>query len=97
MIQSKFRVTKDGKTKLVDLTKAPYSSLVDGRLVLNKEMIEDALLSNFSFRIPTSSHQSGAILKVVGFLPEASGDMLVVPKEQTVQLGEDYDVDKRTL
>jgi hypothetical protein len=97
LIQSKFRVTKDGKTKLVDLTKAPYSSLVDGRLVLNKEMIEDALLSNFSFRIPTSSHQSGAILKVVGFLPEASGDMLVVPKEQTVQLGEDYDVDKRTL
>jgi len=97
LIQSKFRVTKDGKTKLIDLTKAPYSNMVDGRLILNKEMIEDALLSNFSFRIPTSSHQSGAILKVVGFLPEASGDMLVVPKEQTVQLGEDYDVDKRTL
>jgi hypothetical protein len=97
LMQSKFRKTEiiNGKkvTRLIDLTKAPYS--VNG--VLNKELIDDELLSNFSFRIPTSSHQSGAILKVVGFLPEASGDMLVVPKEHTQQLGEDFDIDKRTL
>lgn len=102
LVQSKFRKTyKDAsgkiKTKLVDLTKAPYSRMENGLLVLNEGMIDDELLTNFSFRIPTSSHQSGAILKVVGFLPEASGDMVVVPKEHTKQIGEDFDIDKRTL
>lgn len=102
LVQSKFRKTyKDAsgkiKTKLVDLTKAPYSRMENGVLVLNEGMIDDELLTNFSFRIPTSSHQSGAILKVVGFLPEASGDMVVVPKEHTKQIGEDFDIDKRTL
>ena len=100
LIQSKFRITKeDGTTELIDLTKAPYSTIDEktGKKLLNKEMIDQALLSMFSFRIPTSSHQSGAILKVVGFLPEASGDLIVVPKEHTKQIGEDYDIDKRNI
>ena len=100
LIQSKFRITKeDGTTELIDLTKAPYSEedKATGKKVLNKEMIDQALLSMFSFRIPTSSHQSGAILKVVGFLPEASGDLIIVPKEHTKQIGEDYDIDKRNI
>jgi len=102
LLQSKFRKTTIGtdgkkKTELIDLTKEPYSTMQNGILVLNQDMIDDELLSNFSFRIPTSSHQSGAILRVVGFLPEASGDMLVVPKEHTQQLGEDFDIDKRTV
>ena len=100
LIQSKFRITKeDGTTELIDLTKAPYSTIDEktGKKVLNKEMIDENLLSMFSFRIPTSSHQSGAILKVVGFLPEASGDLIVVPKEHTKQIGEDYDIDKRNI
>lgn len=102
LIQSKFRKTyRDDKgelkTKLIDLTKEPYSRIENGILVLNTNMIDNELLNSFSFRIPTSSHQSGAILKVVGFLPEASGDMLVVPKEHTKQIGEDFDIDKRTV
>lgn len=100
LIQSKFRITKeDGTIELIDLTKEPYSTedKATGKKVLNKEMIDQALLSMFSFRIPTSSHQSGAILKVVGFLPEASGDLIVVPKEHTKQIGEDYDIDKRNI
>lgn len=102
LIQSKYRITTkdaDGKrvTKLIDLTSDEYSKEVDGFRILDLTKIDKELLSHFSFRIPTSSHQSGAILKVVGFLPEASGDMLVVPKEHTQQLGEDYDIDKRTL
>lgn len=100
LIQSKFRITKkDGTTELIDLTKAPYSTVDEktGKKVLNLNMIDSNLLSMFSFRIPTSSHQSGAILKVVGFLPEASGDLIVVPKEHTKQIGEDYDIDKRNI
>lgn len=102
LVQSKFRVTtkdENGKetTKLIDLKDPKYSTMQGGFRVLNLEMFDEELLSSFSFRIPTSSHQSGAILKIVGFLPEGNADMLVVPKEQTVQLGEDYDIDKRTL
>ena len=62
---------------------------------LNLDKIDNELLSNFSFRIPTSAHQSGAILKVVGFLPENMGDLLIVPDEHTKQIGEDFDIDKR--
>ena len=86
------------KTKLVDLTKAPYSKRdADGYLYLDLNMMDSELLEQFSFRIPTSSHQSGAMLKIVGFLPEAMGDILVVPKEHTVQIGEDFDIDKRNI
>lgn len=99
LIQSKFRkrVFEDGvwKMKLIDLRE--YTEVVNGRLVLKQGVIDDELLTNFSFRIPTSTHQSGAILRVVGFLPESSGDTIVVPKEHTTQIGEDYDIDKRTL
>lgn len=102
LVQSKFRRTykdENGKlvTKLIDLTDEKYSEVRDGFRYLKLDMIDEDLLKNFSFRIPTSSHQSGAILKVVGFLPEQSGDMVVVPKEHTQQIGEDFDVDKRTL
>ena len=99
LIASKFRITKNGKTELIDLTKEPYSTRnpQTGLLELNEGMIDDELLQQFSFRIPTSSHQSGAILRVVGFLPEASGDTIVVPKEHTKQIGEDFDIDKRNV
>ena len=99
LLQSKFRVStiKDGKlvTELIDFLKPPYLKEVDGVKVIDTSKIDPDLLSRFSLRIPVSSHQSGVMLKVVGFLPEASGDMIVVPKEHTQQLGEDYDIDKR--
>ena len=86
------------KTKLIDLTQAPYAKRdADGYLYLDLNMVDSDLLEQFSFRIPTSSHQSGAMLKIVGFLPEAMGDILVVPKEHTVQIGEDFDIDKRNI
>jgi len=99
LLQYKFRVStiKDGKlvTELIDFSKPPYLKEVDGVKVIDTSKIDPDLLSRFSLRIPVSSHQSGVMLKVVGFLPEASGDMIVVPKEHTQQLGEDYDIDKR--
>lgn len=99
LLQSKFRVStiKDGKlvTELIDFSKPPYLKEVDGVKVIDTSKIDPDLLSRFSLRIPVSSHQSGVMLKVVGFLPEVSGDMIVVPKEHTQQLGEDYDIDKR--
>ena len=65
----------------------------DGQLDTNK--LPEELLNMFSFRIPTSSHQSGVLIKVVGFLPHSSADLMIVPKEHTTQIGEDYDIDTR--
>lgn len=93
---------EDGTTtrKYIDFTSEKYSKdiIEDGKVVgraLNTDMIDKELLEMFAFRIPTSSHQSGVIIEVAGFLPEAMGDALVVPREHTTQLGEDYDIDKR--
>lgn len=85
--------------ELIDLTQEPYSTFDEerGTYILNEKALPPNLREMFSFRIPTSSHQSGAMLEVVGFLPPGSGDTVVVPKEHTTQIGEDFDVDKRSL
>lgn len=63
--------------------------------VIDLEKLPKDLLSMFSFRIPTSSHQSGTVIEVAGFLPHNMGDLMIVPKDHTVQIGEDYDIDVR--
>ncbi|MGL6064734.1 MAG: hypothetical protein ACRC0V_11640, partial [Fusobacteriaceae bacterium] len=68
---------------------------VDENGLLDTDRIPSELLSFFSFRIPTSSHQSGVIVEIVGFLPHTCGDLLIVPKDHTIQMGEDYDIDTR--
>ncbi len=98
----KYYDEKTKTLKYIDLTSDEYSeNIVENGKIVGRKLIEgkisQELLSSFSFRIPTSSHQSGAILKIVGFLPANQGDLLLVPKEHTVQIGEDYDVDKRQL
>lgn len=108
LIQSHYRVTsKDSEgnkiTKLIDFTSDEYSDVIrdaQGKITgrsIRLDKIDEKLLSMFSFRIPTSSHQSGVILKIAGFLPPQLGDLLLVPAEHTVQLGEDYDIDKRYI
>ena len=100
LIKAHFRDEKpDGTWELVDLSKEPYSKYNEktGRYELDLERVPKKLLQMFSFRIPTSALQSGAMLEVVGFLPPESGDTIVVPREHTTQLGEDFDVDKRSL
>lgn len=85
LVASKFRGA-DGKLFKIPTTK-------DGLVDLEK--IDKDLLSMFSFRIPTSAHQSGAIIEIVGFLPHEQGDLMIVPKDHTTQIGEDYDIDTR--
>lgn len=70
---------------------------VDGKMLLDTSKVDPSLLSMFSFRIPTSAHQSGAIIEIVGFLPHEQGDLMIVPKDHTTQLGEDYDIDTRYM
>ena len=69
--------------------------LEEGTNLIDTSKLPKDLLSMFSFRIPTSSHQSGTVIEIAGFLPHTMGDLAIVPKDHTVQIGEDYDIDVR--
>lgn len=104
LIKSHFkRINEKGEVEYVNLASDTYSEPIydDNKVYVGRriktEMFDKELLDMFSFRIPTSSIQSGAMLVVKGFLPENSEDLIVVPEEHTIQLGEDYDVDKRYI
>lgn len=91
-IANKFKVLnkETGKYDYIDL-----KEYVDENNQIDTNKLPEELLSMFSFRIPTSSHQSGVIIEIAGFLPHTSGDLMIVPKDHTVQIGEDYDIDTR--
>ena len=46
------------------------------------------------YRIPTQGLNSMSAMEVVGYLPEYMGDLLIAPKDFTVQMGSDFDIDK---
>lgn len=91
-LANKYKVynSDTGKYDYLDLTE-----YVNENNTINLDKLPKDLLSMFSFRIPTSSHQSGTIIEVAGFLPHNLGDLMIVPKDHTVQIGEDYDIDVR--
>lgn len=66
----------------------------DDRKMLDMSKIPDKLLQLFGFRIPTQERNSMAAVEVVGFLPEAQGDLILAPRDFTKQMGSDFDVDK---
>lgn len=70
---------------------------VDENGQIDTELLSPELLTMFSFRIPTSSHQSGVVIEIAGFLPHTAGDLMVVPHDHTTQIGEDYDIDTRYM
>lgn len=100
LIPSKFK-TADGV--LLDMfqdfngTQGKYLTRDEkGFLKLKEDMVDPKLLEQFTFRIPTSSHGSGATVEVAGFLPPENGDLCITPKGFVAQMGQDFDVDKLT-
>lgn len=89
--------------KKINLASDEYSENIyneEGKVVgkkLKEDKLHPSLLSMFTFRTPTSSHQSGAIVRIVGFLPKSMGDVVITSPEYLVQIGEDFDVDKRNF
>jgi hypothetical protein len=61
---------------------------------LDTKRFDTRLLEKIGYRIPTQGHMSMIKLKVVGFLPQSTGDLLIVPAAITKQMGSDFDVDK---
>jgi hypothetical protein len=62
--------------------------------ILDTSKIPEKVLQLFGFRIPTQERNSMAAVEIVGFLPEASGDLLLGSRDWTKQMGSDFDVDK---
>ena len=80
---------KDSKGNWISIT--DYTTK-EGFLDMDK--INPEVLELFGFRIPTQNLNSMSYIKIVGFLPEKSGDLILAPSEWTVQMGSDFDVDK---
>ena len=107
LVSSRFEYSKevgqqeDGtpiyKKVYADLASSEYSEIKNGKRVLKEENFDLDLLKALSFRTPYSDLGSGATIEIVGFLPRKMGDLMIVPKEHTVQFGEDYDIDVRNV
>ena len=92
-IANKFKIYNSNTNKYDYVDMSQY---VDPETnILDTDKVPEELLSMFSFRIPTSSHQSGTLIEIAGFLPHESADLMIVPSEHTTQIGEDYDIDTR--
>ena len=85
LVPWKFK-TKDGDK--VSITRY----IKDGKIDLTK--VPEEVLQLFGMRIPNQGPNSQAWIEIVGFLPEASGDLLIATRDFVVQMGSDFDVDK---
>jgi len=59
--------------------------------------ISPEVLEILGFRIPTEFLSSIEFMDVVGFLPKAAGNLLIVPHEMVAKSGADFDSDELTL
>lgn len=84
---------KDENGQVLDLRKFTKKD-EEGRLIINHELLPKELLQLVGFRIPTQERNSMASVEIVGFTPEASGDLILAPRDFTKQMGSDFDVDK---
>jgi len=90
MIPFKFR---DENGQILDVQK--FTTVDEnGKTILDTTKIPEKVLQLFGFRIPTQERNSMAAIEIVGFLPEASGDLLLAPRDWVKQMGSDFDVDK---
>jgi hypothetical protein len=89
MVPFKFR---DEQGNILDISQ--FVKDEEGRQMLDTSKMPEKLLQLFGFRIPTQKRNSMSAIEIVGFLPEASGDLLLAPRDFTKQMGSDFDVDK---
>lgn len=83
-----------------DGTYMSYNELFDhmekGKLVkgrLPKE-VQKSLSEAIGYRIPTEDKYSMIPLKIMGFVPKAAGEVIMLPQEITYLTGSDFDIDK---
>lgn len=60
---------------------------------LPKEVF-DSMMQAIGYRIPTEDKYSMIPLKIMGFVPKAAGQVIMMPQEITYLTGSDFDIDK---
>ena len=83
---------RDKEGNIIDMSK--YIVEKDGKFVINEKNIASKVLEIFGMRIPNQGPNSQSWIEIVGFLPEASGDLFIATKDYVIQMGSDFDVDK---
>ena len=83
--------------------KLPYSAFgIDRNSVHYKNMTDEEIIAELEakgldefigYRIPTEGKQSISVMKLKGFIPDASGSTIVLPNEWVPQTGADFDID----
>ena len=68
----------------------------DGKTVKGKlpAKVQKALTEIIGYRIPTEDKYSMLPLKIVGFVPKAAGQVIMMPQEIVYLTGSDFDIDK---
>ena len=59
--------------------------------------LDSRLLDLIGFRIPSQAENSIERIRIMGFLPESYGNMIVVPAQLTTKTGSDFDIDKLNI
>ena len=85
----KFRDKEGNILKMSDFT-----TEINGRIMIDREKLPQNVRELFGMRIPNQGPNSQSWVEIVGFLPEASGDLFIATKDYVVQMGSDFDVDK---
>ena len=98
----KFIRLEDGTVQLCEAyatasSKVFYKKDKNGNLVLKdiKDLSEEERkkLEIIGNRIPYEGYHSMLPIKIIGFLPQEFGNIIVLPSEVTTQMGSDYDLD----
>ena len=73
----------------------------DGSMMSFEELQEklpkdvfDSMMQVIGYRIPTEDKYSMVPLKIMGFVPKAAGQVIMMPQEITYLTGSDFDIDK---
>jgi len=102
-----YRKDKDGKTLPMEV-KVPltgeYRSLLDTYKTIegvNKALkdgsIDKKTITLIGYRIPTQGLNSIEFMEIQEFLPESSGNLIILPTEIVAKSGGDYDIDKMNI
>jgi len=70
------------------------TALKDKRFLKDNAKFLDQALTTVAIRVPGQGYNSMESFRVVEFLPEESGEIILVPDEMVVKSGSDYDIDK---
>jgi len=69
-------------------------ALKDKKFLKDNAKFLDQALTTVAIRVPGQGYNSMESFRVVEFLPEESGEIILVPDEMVVKSGSDYDIDK---